>query len=89
MLWNRSHGVVADTCGDGEAEPGWVAEERIEAAVAAIVQIHVCAAKVGEDEVADGICALDGERVAVEGLDEPRVFCSNEFSGFDIGPELA
>lgn len=38
-----------------------------------IVQIYVDAAKVLEGKVADGVCALDGEEVAVPGGREPGV----------------
>jgi hypothetical protein len=31
-----AHGVVGDTGGDCAADPGWVSEERVEAAVASL-----------------------------------------------------
>jgi hypothetical protein len=88
MLRNRAHGIVADARGDGEADPGWVAEEGIKAAVAAVVQIHVGPSKVREDKVAYGISALNWEWVAVEGVEEPGVFGGDELAGFHVGPEL-
>jgi hypothetical protein len=42
----------------------------------------------GEDEVADGICALDREGIVVKGVDEPGVFCCDELSGTLVCPEL-
>ena len=80
VLRHRAHGIVADARRHREADPGWVAEEGVEPAVAAIVQVHVGAAIVGEDEVADGVGALDWEGVVVKGLDEPWVLCGNEFA---------
>lgn len=88
VLGDGAHGVVADARGDGEAQPGGVAQERVKTAVAAIVKVNVDAAVVGEHEVADGIGALDGERVVVEGLEEPGVLGGDEGAGLFIGPEL-
>ena len=42
-----------------------------------------------QHEVSDRVGALDGVRVAVEGLEEPRVLVGNELAGLLIGPELA
>ena len=36
MMGDRAHGVVGDAGGIGAADPGWIGEERIEAAVAAL-----------------------------------------------------
>lgn len=41
-----------------------------------------------EDEVPDGVCALDVVWVVVEGLQEPGVLCCDEVSRFLICPEL-
>lgn len=88
MLRDGTHSVVADSCGEGAACPGWVAEEWVESPVAAVVEVDVDAAVVGEDEVADGIGALDGEVVAVEVGEGPGVFGCYEVAGFCVGPEL-
>ena len=88
MLGNRAHGIIADACGNREAHPGGIAEEGVKSTVAAIIQVHIGAAVVREDEVADGVGTLNRERVVVEGLDEPRILCGNEFTRFRIGPEL-
>ena len=88
MLGDRAHGIIADASGDREADPGGVTEERIKSTVAAIIQVHIGTAVVGEDEVADGVGALDREGVIVKGLDEPWVFCGNEFARFRVCPEL-
>ncbi|KAH9872774.1 hypothetical protein J1614_005168 [Plenodomus biglobosus] len=70
---NGAHGIVGDASGQGSTDPGWVGEERVKAAVASIVEINVYAAKVVEHKVSNGIGALDGVWVAVEGLEEPGV----------------
>lgn len=36
MVGNGAHGVVGDTSGVGTADPGWVGEKRVKAAVAAL-----------------------------------------------------
>ena len=63
MLRNGAHGVVADSCGYCTAHPGWIAEERIETTIAAIVEVNVDAAIKNEDEVSDRIGTLDIEGV--------------------------
>jgi len=88
MLRNGPHSVVADSCGQGATCPGWVAEEGVEATVAAVVEVDVDAAVVGEDEVTNGVGALDGEVVAVEVGEGPGVFGCYEVAGFCVGPEL-
>lgn len=86
MLGDGAHGVVGDAGGDRAADPGRVGEEGREGALAAVVEVDVDAAVVGEDEVADGVGALDGVGVAVEGFEEPGVFFLYEFSRQSIGP---
>ncbi len=80
MLGHGTHCVVADSCRYSTTYPCWVGEERVQAPVAAIVQIDVDATVVGEHEVADCVGALDGEGVAVEGGEEPWVFCADELA---------
>ena len=87
VLRRRAHDVVADSGRDGAAEPGRVGEQRVEAALTAVVEIDVDAAVIGEDEVADGVGALDVVFVAVEGGEEPGVFFRDEGAGFGVGPE--
>ena len=53
-----------------------------------IVEIDVDTTIVGEDEVANCVCALDGLRIIVECAQEPRIFGSNELSRLVIRPEL-
>lgn len=69
-----AHGVVGDAGWVGAAYPGGVGEERVEAAVAAIVEVYVYTTKVVENEVSNCVCALDGLRVVVEGGEEPWIF---------------
>jgi hypothetical protein len=80
MLGDGTHCIVTYSCRDGTSYPGWVGEKRIETAVTAVVEIDVDSAIESEDEVADGVCALDGEGVVIEGVDEPGVFFLDEFS---------
>ena len=87
MLGGGAHDVVADAGGDGTAEPGRVGEQGVEAALAAVVEVDVDAAVEVQDEVADGVGALDVVRVAVERREEPGVFLGDEGAGLDVGPE--
>ncbi|KFY23859.1 hypothetical protein V491_02390 [Pseudogymnoascus sp. VKM F-3775] len=88
VVWDGAHGVVADARGERAAQPGWVLEHHVQTPGAAIVEIKVDAAVVVEDEVADGIGALDGEGVGVEGVEEPGVSRADEFAGEFVCPEL-
>lgn len=88
MVRDRAHGVIGDAGGCGATHPGWVGEEGRERTVAAVVKVDVDAAEVGEHEVANGVRALDGLGVGVEGREEPGVFGCNEGAGFGVRPEL-
>lgn len=88
VVRNGAHGVVADARGERASEPGRVLEHHVQTPCATIVEIEVDAAVVVEDEVADGIGALDGEGVRVEGVEEPGVFRADELAGEVIRPEL-
>jgi hypothetical protein len=88
MLWYRAHGVVAYACRNCSSYPCRVRKEGIETAITAIIEIDVDPAVENKDEVADGVGTLDREGIAVECGEEPGVFCSNEFAGLFIGPEL-
>lgn len=83
-----THCIVGDTSGQSAAQPSWIREQRVKTTVAAIVEVEIDTTIVGEDKVADGISALDWEFVVVEGLEEPRVFCSDELARGSIGPQL-
>ena len=74
MLRHGTHCIVRDSRRHGTAHPRWVREEGIETSVAAIVEIDVDATVEGEHEVADCVCALDGEGVVVECVEEPGIF---------------
>jgi hypothetical protein len=88
MLRYRAHSVVAYARRDRSSYPCRVGKEGIKTAITAIVEIDVDPTVENEDEVADCVGALYGEGVAVKGGKEPGVFCSNEFAGLFIGPEL-
>lgn len=45
-----------------------------------IVEVDVDTTKVGQDEVSNGVCALDRLRVTVECGEKPRVFGSYELA---------
>jgi hypothetical protein len=88
MLRYRAHSVVAYARRDCSSYPCRVGKEGIKTAIAAIVEIDIDPAVKDENEVSDCVGALNGERVTVKGGEEPGVFCSNEFAGFFVRPEL-
>lgn len=88
MVFHRAHGVIADSGGNREAHPGWVGEEGVEGAFAAIVQVDVDSAVVVEDEIADCVGALNRKWVGVEGVKKPGVVFCYEGAGFFVGPKL-
>ena len=51
-----------------------------------VVEINVGSTVVGKHEVPNGVGALDGVVVAIEGVQEPRVFCSNKVARFLVCP---
>ena len=53
-----------------------------------VVQINIGSAIVGQNEITDRVCALDGVCVAVKGLEEPRIFGGDEVAGLFIRPQL-
>lgn len=90
----RDHQVVGDTGGSGRLEDGVVglaiSFELLERnrVVAEGVHVEIDASIVVEDKVANGIGALDGERVFVPSIQEPRVFGLDEVAGGLVGPQL-
>ena len=88
MAWNGAHGVVGDAGWNCAAQPGWVLEHDIEAAVAAVVEVEVDAAVVMQDKIADRVGALDIVWVGVEGLEEFRVELCDLGARVFVGPEL-
>jgi len=88
VLGNRAHNIVADSSRDCSTDPSWVAKERVETTVTAIVEIDVDSAVEMENEVADRVSALNGIKVRVEGYEEPGVFYCDKGSGHLVGPEL-
>ncbi|KAI3475437.1 hypothetical protein L1887_63205 [Cichorium endivia] len=87
MRLGCEHDVVGDADGDGLGEDDLEAEEGVEAAEAANVEVHVDAAVVVEDKVADGVGTLDGVRVGVKDGEEPVVVLFDEASRRGVGPE--
>lgn len=88
MLRNCAHRIVADSRGHSASNPSWITKERVEASVAAVIQINIYTTVVSKDEVTDGISSLDGEGVVVESFEEPRVFASDELTRSFVGPQL-
>lgn len=43
----------------------------------------------GQDKVSDGIGALDGELVAVKGVEEPGIFVGDKLARLFIRPQLS
>lgn len=83
---NGAHCVVGDSCRSGPAHPRWVREKRVEAAIAAIVQVDVDSAIVCKYEIADCVGALNGEFVIVKGFEKPWVLVLDELARFGVGP---
>lgn len=67
-MGDGAHGIVGDAGGVGTTDPGWVGEKRVEAAVAAIVEVDVNTAIMREYKVTDSVCSLDRLGVIVEGV---------------------
>ncbi len=88
MLWDRAHGIVADSRRSRDTKPSGIGKERVKSSVAAVVEIDVYPPIVRQNKVSNGIGSLDGKRVAIEGLEEPWVFGSNKLARAGIGPEL-
>jgi len=80
--------VVADARGRRAACPGRVCEEGVQRARGLDVEVEVDAAVVGEDEVAEGVDALDGVGVGGVGGEEPGVLGGDEVEGGFVCPEL-
>lgn len=71
MALRAEHEVVADAYGVGLGEDDLEFEERIGRSDTAHVEVHVNATIAMENEVADGISALDVVFVAVVSGEEP------------------
>jgi hypothetical protein len=80
MAGDGAHDIIGDSRGQSAADPGGVGEKGVEAAVASVVQVDVDAAKVVQHKVSDRVGALDGVRVAIERLEEPRVLAGNKLA---------
>lgn len=91
----RNHEVVCDTSWQRGLEEGVMRRraslELLErdGLVAESVHVEVDASVVVENEVADGISALDGECVAIPVVHEPRVFGRDEVASQLVGPQLS
>lgn len=57
--------------------------------IAECVHVEIHTTVVVENEVTDGIGALDVEWEVVPGVDEPRVLFGDEVAGFVVGPVLS
>ncbi len=51
-----------------------------------VVEVDVDAAEAGEDEIPNGVCALDGLGVVVKGREEPGVFRCDQLAGLGVRP---
>lgn len=80
MALGREHQIVANANWDGLWEDDRILEQGIEWSDAPHVKIQVHAAVVVQDEIPDGVRALYGVGVPVEGGKEPRVLLGDEFS---------
>jgi hypothetical protein len=66
VVWHGAHRIIADTGWYCSAKPGWVIEQRIESAIAAVIKVDVYATVVIENKVPNGVGSFDGVRVGVE-----------------------
>ncbi len=53
-----------------------------------IVQIDIDPTKVGQNKVSNRVGSLNGMRIIVKGVQEPRVLCFDKLARFLIRPEL-
>ena len=83
----REHEVVGNSNGFRFGEDNWVYEEGVEGAKASDVQIDVHAAIVMENEISNGVGALNGVGVCVERVKEPRVMLCDELPRTCVRPE--
>lgn len=82
------HEVVGDANRNSLGEYDGICEERVEGTEATNIKIEVYTTEVIKDEVADGVCTLDGVGVTVESVKEPGVVFSDELAGTCVGPEF-
>lgn len=87
MLGDRAHDVVGYSRRHSPAHKGGVAQQGVQTTLASIVQVDVHAAVVGEDEIANGVGALDVVFVACKGAEEPGVFFGDKVEGRVVGPQ--
>ena len=78
--------VVGDTDGDCFWQDYGIYEERVEGSGASDVEVHIDAAIMVQDEVADGVCTLDGICIVVKGIEEPRVMLGDKLAGTGVCP---
>jgi len=81
------HEVVGNSDRDSLWKDDGVYKKRVNGTPTADVEIHVNAAIMIEDEVADSVSTLDGISVVVERVQEPWIMGCNEFARAGIRPE--
>jgi hypothetical protein len=87
MTLGGKHEVVGHADRDCLWEDDLVVEQGIESVKTADVEVEVNAAVMKEDEIADGVGALDGPLVAVKRAEEPRVMLLDEVTRRLVCPE--
>lgn len=88
MLRHGTHGVVGDSCRGCAADPGMVREQRVESAIAAIVEVYIHATEMSKHEVSDRVGSLDRMSIFVEGIKKPWIFRGNELARLCVRPQL-
>jgi hypothetical protein len=81
------HEVIGHSNGDRLWEDDGVDEQRVERTYAPNIEVEIDATVVVENKVADGVCSLDGVRVVIEGVEEPRIVLGNEVARLFVCPE--
>ena len=82
------HEIVGDANRNGFGEDDGVGEERVEWAETADVQVEIDTSIMVQNEITNSVGTLNSVGVTVEGIQEPVVMFSDEFTGTCICPEL-
>ena len=82
----RKHEIVRDADGYGTREDDGKDEKGVQATKTTNVEVHINAAVVVKDKVADGVRPLDCIGVGIERVEEPMVIFCNKLAGTSVCP---
>lgn len=88
MPFGRDDNVIGNADRNGLWQDDLESQKRVEATETANVKIHVDTTVVMKHKVANGVCALNGIRIAIKDGQEPIVVLCDEFARVCVGPEL-